>query len=324
VREEDIIDLFYPDTAADLDDCARVEDDRIVTTDALVEGTHFRLDWSSPEDLAVKLWAVNLSDIAASGGEPDWCVLSLGLPPTIEPDFLRRFAAALRAELRRDDCRLVGGDTFRAPVLLLSLTLSGRLERSPREPPRYLGRQGARPGDSLYVSGEPGLSQLGYLYLAGERPPPADPEQDPQYLAAVHRHRRPEARLAWARILRRHSEVHAMMDVSDGLYPDLQRLAAASRSLLEIDWRRLPLPAVARERVAAHPQSSDDLTDAQWRELALTSGEELELLFAATPGLTFEFPCTEIGRVVAADASDPGIRLNGAPWPVPPRWFQHF
>lgn len=350
MRESEIIALFLSDSAdvgQPLDDCARLDSGTIVTTDALVESTHFRLDWSGPEDLAIKLWNVNKSDIAASGGEPDWCLLNLGLPAHLDDDWLRIFAQVLRTQLKQDNARLLGGDTFRSPHLVLSLTLAGRLTDNPIQSggrPRQLTRDGSRPGDAIYVTGCPGLSLLGYQILSGLRPEiKATGPSQALHAAAIERHLRPRARLEWARLLRVNPSVHCMLDLSDGLYADLIRLAAANPMLIyEIDWHRLPVP----------DGPTADLTDEQLRELALSSGEELELLFAAPPGLRLEFPCTEIGRVIDAVEPEmaqsaaalhraeseperkdlPGtneqparrVLLNGAPWGEPPQWFQHF
>ena len=362
MRESDIIALFAPEipqtkfktslpdqnasprdsaTLANLDDCARIDAETIVTTDTLVESTHFRLDWSAPEDLACKLWNVNLSDIAASGGEPEWCLLNLGVPAHISDDWLRRFAVALRTELNADlhtelnadlstesvqsqlkarPVRLLGGDTFRAPHLVLTLTLAGRLPVATQPEPRQITRSGGRADDGIYVTGAPGLSLLGYEILSGRRPEIST--NDPVHAAAIARHLRPRARMAWSRELRDIPEIHSMLDVSDGVYADLIRLAAANPKLsFEIDWERLPLPAVLAQSPSFSEQRLPEL-----RELVLASGEELELLFTAPPGLTLAFPCTEIGRVGETTERDPADRvlLKGAPWTAPPRWFQHF
>ncbi|MCR9141544.1 MAG: thiamine-phosphate kinase [bacterium] len=407
MRESDIIALFFSRadrSGVPQDDCARIDAQHIVTTDAVVEGTHFRRDWSGPEDLAIKLWNVNLSDIAASGGDPDWCLLNLGLPANIGDDWLRAFARQFRRECERDGGRLVGGDTFRSSQITLSLTLAGSLWRSDEATDyRYLDRAGGAPGDAIYVTGAPGLSLLGYELLLGAdarnssgasraakttqnsdiglsniaqalreqsaRRGSNHPDASALYRAAVERHLRPRARLAESRSLRSNPLVRSMLDLSDGLYADLLRLAEANPGLrYTIDCDRLPLPGVGVPDVSNSPgsldssDSSDSYSDGReirsaWRtlldagactaadlqRLALGSGEELELLFSAKPGLDFAFPCAEIGRVTALDSSpspseSPGARqaadadaeervlLRNSAFETRdrPQWFQHF
>jgi thiamine-monophosphate kinase len=391
MRETDIISLFFsrgaqdpktsarnhasrlksasePESASESDlprdDCARLDSATIVTTDSLAEGTHFRRDWSGPEDLAIKLWNVNVSDIAASGGDPEWCLLNLGLPSDTGDDWIREFAEALTAEVERDGGRLVGGDTYRSSLLTLTLTLAGKLPKnhddSARPPARsakqsnahdaashrYIDRRGARPDDAIYVTGAPGLSLLGYEILSGRRTRiTKHGAHRALYQAAVERHLRPRARLAWSRTLRKNADLHSMMDLSDGLYADLLRLVEANPGLrYEIDCALLPLSDLRQERDVTpgdggHPASPDEvraalaaceITEDGWRELALASGEEFELLFSAPPGLRFEFPCTQIGRI-SADLEGPAggpaserLRLLNAPIKQTPRWYQHF
>ena len=328
MQEARIIDLFLPagdgsnrrDPGA-LDDCAQVDEQTIITTDALVEGTHFRRDWSGPEDLAIKLWAVNCSDIAASGGEPDWCVLNLGVSADTSDEWLERFAQTLRAEITRDGGELVGGDSFRAPQIYLSLTLAGRLVNQ-----RRMTRSAARAGDLIFLTGHTGLSQLGYQLLTdGEQKMAQTTTLFPFAMdsallaAALERHRRPRARLEWSRQLREDTGVHAMLDVSDGLYADLGRLAGANPDLqFTLDCAALPAPV----NFTTNNKTAE--TESRYLELLLNSGEELELLFTASDD--FVPPgdwCTPIGRVSAAE-SQRRVILENAPWPEPPAGFQHF
>src|SRR4051812_22116178 len=126
----------------------------VVTQDALVEGVHFRLDWTSPRDLGYKAAAVNLSDLAAAGADPLGLVVSLGAPPETGVDDL----VALYEGLNEPGVDVVGGDTVRAERLYLSVTALGQSERVP-------GRAGAEPGDALVVSGPLGASAAGFLCL---------------------------------------------------------------------------------------------------------------------------------------------------------------
>ena len=299
MKENEIIELFHqPGDAARLDDCALIPpgEERVMlaTTDSMAEGTHFRLEWSAPEDLAAKLFQSNLSDLAASGGRPTTGLLSLGLPAEHEPDFIRRFAGELSAQFREHNARMVGGDTFRARSMVLSLTLLGTALRN-------LTRDGGQPGDALYVSGSLGLS------LAGLRLLPARDGVDEFHIAdaalrdeALNKHLRPRARAQWGRLLAADESVHAAMDVSDGIAQDAPRLARASGLRLEIDLDALPL----------HPGLEDYFAPGD----AAQSGEEYELLFLADENFQAPFPCTRIGRALTNEeiASSP----DGEPGPV--------
>jgi thiamine-monophosphate kinase len=183
----------------------------VVTQDALVEGVHFRLDWTSWRELGYKAAAVNLSDLAASGAVPDGLVVSLGAPPETE---LSR-VLDLYEGLNEPGVPVVGGDTTRADRLYLSVTALGRSDRVP-------GRAGARAGDSLVVTGP--LGGAGAAFRAG-------------------RHARPPLRLEEGRRLARVAT--AMLDVSDGLARDAGHIAARSGVRCVIELERVPRGAEA-------------------------------------------------------------------------------
>jgi thiamine-monophosphate kinase len=189
------------------DDAARLGGDLVVTQDALVEDVHFRLDWISWRDLGWRAAAVNISDLAASGATPEALIVTLGAPP--ETDLapvveLYEGIAETRVPVR-------GGDTTRSDRVVLSVTALGR---SPRVP----GRGGARPGDTLVVTGA--LGAAGAAFRA-------------------QRYVRPPLRIAEGRELARHA--HAMLDVSDGLAVDAQHIANRSGVRCVIDLDRVPL-----------------------------------------------------------------------------------
>ncbi len=306
-NEEEIISLFSRESRQDgslppafQDDCALLNASTLLTTDSMVENTHFRLATSTPESLAMRLFHSNLSDVISSGGDAIWMLLNLGLPNHLPYDWPAQFATELlnQAELFR--VPLLGGDTFRAPYLHLSLTMGGKVAR-------HLTRAGAKRGDSLYVTGTPGLSLLGFLQLNGkieladtilekqDRAQFTSPEWNPEYpisirSAAIKRHQSPTARVRWGQILRDDPYVSAMMDLSDGILADLPRMARASRLLVQVNLEKLPIPS---------PISSF-LTP----EFALAGGEDYELLFFAKGGFVPTFPCTQIG--VAIDNHAPG------------------
>ena len=196
--------------ARGLADDAAVLGDLVFTHDMLVEGVHFRAD-DAPEDVAWKLLAVNLSDLAAKGAVPLGVLLGY---PLSDGDWDAAFVRGLSAALAHFDVALLGGDTVRGPRVI-SLTAIGRSAHAP-------SRAGAEAGDALYVTGIIGRAGLG---LAG------DPDHADAYL-------RPLPRLAEGQALAPH--VHAMMDVSDGLLIDARRMADASGLAVEIDLDAVP------------------------------------------------------------------------------------
>jgi thiamine-monophosphate kinase len=266
VNESDLLALLRPlathPAARGLMDDAAVLGDLVFTHDVLVEGVHFLPD-DPPQDVAWKLLAVNLSDLAAKGAVPVGVLLGY---PLSDDDWDRAFVAGLGEALAAFDVPLLGGDTVRAPRVL-SLTALGR---SAVAPPR----SGARAGDALYVTGVIGRAGLG---LKG----------DPEHLAA---YRRPTPRLAEGQALA--PFVHAMMDVSDGLLIDAQRMAVASKLALEIN-----LDAV--------PHLGEIMA-------AVTAGDDYELLFAAAPDTPLSVPATRIGTFSAGA----GLTLRNRNGPV--------
>jgi thiamine-monophosphate kinase len=188
-------------------DAAQLAEGLVVTQDALVENVHFRLDWISWRDLGFRAAAVNLSDLAASGAEPDGLVVSLAAPPeTRAEDVVELYEGIAEAGVP-----VVGGDTTEAPVVMLSVTALGRSERVP-------GRAGARAGDVLVVTGP--LGGAGAAFRRQE------------YI-------RPPLRLAEGRRLAK--TAHAMLDISDGLAADAAHIARRSGVRCVIDLERVPL-----------------------------------------------------------------------------------
>ena len=231
--------------------------DIVLTYDLLAQGVHFLGD-EPPGDIARKLVAVNLSDLAAMGARPVGVLLGLALTGAEDDAWLAAFTAGLAQACARWSAPLLGGDTVRGvATLTLGLTALGAVL-----PGAALGRARAQPGDHLYVTGNIGDASLGlavarggYLNLAPEA-----------RAALLARYRGPEPRLAFGAALAGHAT--ACMDVSDGLLIDAERLAAASGIQLVVRLAALPVSRIA-EAVRA---------DA----LALaTGGDDYELLFTA-------------------------------------------
>ena len=188
-------------------DAAELPGGRVVTQDALVEGVHFRLDWISWRDLGFRAAAVNLSDLAASGAEPEGLVVTLAA----RSDTAVADVVELYEGLREAGVPVIGGDTSAGDRLMLSVTALGRSERIP-------GRGGARPGDALVVTGPLGGAGAAFRRQSYVRPP---------------------LRLEEGRRLA--ATAHALIDVSDGIARDAGHLAARSGCRLVIDLERVPL-----------------------------------------------------------------------------------
>jgi thiamine-monophosphate kinase len=253
----------------------------VVTTDTLVEGVHF-LPTDPAQDVAWKLVATNLSDLAAKGAVPEGILLNY---PLGDDAWDRAFLEGLADILTAHDTRLIGGDTVTLPPgapRILTVTAFGSDAAAP-------ARAGAKPGDALYVTGTIGDAGAG-LAIALGKPGPAE------LLAA---YRRPQPRLADGRRLARH--VHAMMDVSDGLLIDAARMALASGLAVAIDLAAVPLSDAYRA------YSGD-------RVAAATAGDDYQLLFAAPED--FATDATRIGAFFTGS----GLVLHdaGTPVPLPP------
>jgi thiamine-monophosphate kinase len=248
-------------------------DGLVATTDLLVEGVHFRRDWTSWRDLGYKAVAVNLSDLAALGAEPLGLLVGLGLPR----DTHETAIVELYEGLAEGGAPVLGGDLTAADELVISVSALGRSERVP-------GRAGAVPGDLLIVTGELGAAAAG-LYalqhgLAG-------------FDDLVDRQRRPPLRLEEGRRLSRFA--HALVDLSDGLIADARRIADRSGCRLVIDVEAVPRPARVKQ-VADLPF---------W-----TLGEDYELLAALTPedARVSGFPI--VGRVEEGSGVEPDLPLG--------------
>jgi thiamine-monophosphate kinase len=188
-------------------DAARLGDGLVVTQDALVEGVHFRLDWLDWRELGFRAAAVNLSDLAASGADPEALLVSLVAPGEIEAGQIVELYEGI-AETGVD---VVGGDTNAGPLVVLGVTAVGRSDRVP-------GRAGAEPGDALVVTGPLGAAGAAFRRGAYVRPP---------------------LRLAEGRRLG--ATAHALLDISDGIAVDAGHLARRSGVRAVVDLERVPL-----------------------------------------------------------------------------------
>lgn len=263
--------------------------DTVATMDAMVAGVHFLSD-DPPDLIARKLLRVNLSDLAAKGARPAFVMLAAAFPYGTAKLWLRAFADGLKQDLDHYGVVLIGGDTVSTPgPLTLTLTALGRVVAG-----RGLLRSGARPGDEIWVSGSIGDGALGLRAIRGELVGLG--EAHGGVLADRYRLPRPRTGLG-PRLI---GLASAAMDVSDGLVQDLGHICRASSVTAEIHAPLVPLSTAAGAAIAA---------DQSLLALALTGGDDYELLFTAPPraaadilGLATEVavPVARIGRITEA------------------------
>jgi thiamine-monophosphate kinase len=254
------------------DDAAVIRPERgaedVLTTDSLIEGVHFRREWTSAAAIGHKALAVNLSDIAAMGATPRACLLSLAAPsdfPLADFDELIDGFASLATAAA---CPLIGGNLTRSPgPLVVDVTAVGTVR-----PRRLLRRRGAAPGHRLYVTGEVGSAAAGLEILrAGKsRADLTGPEAQ-----CVARHDTPVPRLRFAAIVAKTAAASACIDLSDGLADAARRLAEAAEAGVTLAASALPLNPAARscfEQQGLEPAMA-----------AILGGEDYELAFAVAP-----------------------------------------
>lgn len=270
------------------DDCAVIRRGEglveLVTTDTLIDKVHFDLAWHEPRLLGRKAAAVNLSDVAAMGGRPRYCLLSLALPVDFTENWFEQFMAGFMASLTEHGTILIGGDTVKSEGgYVISVTVMGEGRED-----QILLRSAARPGDLLMVSGSLGNAAAG-LELC--RRGLAASDDDWRELVAAHLDPSPE--IVLGRLLAASGLVNGMMDVSDGLATDLAHLCRESGVGAEIDSASIP---IAPEVVAAGAAlGCEPLT---W---ATSGGEDYRLLFTVPPGAVealLELVRTKLGRAI--------------------------
>ena len=289
------------------DDCAVLRpgynQDTLVSTDMLVEGTHFLREDIPPFDLGWKSAAVNLSDIAAMGGKPTGTFLSLALPAGLPVAWIEAFLDGYAELSKRFDVPLLGGDTTASPDrICINVTVLGECPCG-----RSRLRSSAAVDDLICVTGPLGDSAAGLkAILEGV-------ERDADVQTLIDRHYRPMPRVAEGQELRLNLGVHAMMDISDGIGSDLQHILDASEVGAQIDRSAIPL-SLSLKRVCAR-QGWDPLA------LALGGGEDYELLFTCTrqAEMLSCVPHFVIGRITKRSYSSSSA---GADWRI--SGFDHF
>lgn len=228
----------------------------VVSVDTMVEGVHFFPE-VSPANLAHKLTAVNLSDMAAMGAEPRWATLALSLPHQ-DNDWLAEFSQSLDQISTEFGLQLVGGDTTQGP-LILTMQVMGLVEQG-----SALRRNGARPGDDIYVSGAIGDAALALASLQGKAS-----LDEAAFKKVIKRLETPVPQLKLGRALR--GVGTSCIDISDGLIAELEHIAQNSQVAMKIDIDQVPVSDSYRQYVSAGGAL----------DLALTGGDDYQLLFTA-------------------------------------------
>jgi thiamine-monophosphate kinase len=273
------------------DDAAVVAapDSRVVaTSDVLVEGRHFRRDWSSALEIGRKAAAQNLADVVAMGARPTALLLGLAAPPDLPAQWVLDLADGLAQECALVGATVVGGDVVRSDVVVLAVTALGDLEG--REPVR---RSGAMPGDVVAVAGRLGWAAAGLAVLGrGFR--------SPRVLVAAHRVPEPPYAAGRAAAL---AGARSMIDVSDGLVRDAGHLADASGVVLDLRSAALRIDAPVAEAAAAF-----NLDPLAW---VLGGGEDHALLATFPPGVALPDGFVAIGKV---RAGTPAVLVDGEPY----------
>lgn len=266
-----------------------------ISVDSMVEGIHFKTQWSSAHDVGFKLIQSSVSDLAAMGATPWVIVIALSVPSDCSDNWLVGLWEGIDAACNETGTSVIGGDTTSSPGgIHLSATVLGR------NAGRVLKRGGAQEGDHVYITGNLGLSAAGLELLQTKG------RVDEESLL-LESHLRPRARVGWGRWLVEEPRVHSCADISDGLLQDLGHIARASGRSMEIWAESLPVDP-------SFMMWSNSWSMERRAVFMATGGEDYELVFTASPGI--EFPAsmegvsiTEIGRVTSD--GDPGVRLLG-------------
>ncbi len=311
------------------DDAAAVEVAplALVTTDSLVEGVHFRRDWTPARLLGRKALAVNLSDIAAMAGVPRHATVSLSLPPDVPWAFVDELYDGLLERSAETGVNIVGGNLCAGPGIVIDVTLLGQGARVVR-------RSGALPGDQLAVTGTLGSAAQGLKLLAqGAR---LDSEGNlvstglwtetsaNAVTACLRAQLDPRPPLAFARALADRDLVHAAIDVSDGLSGDLWQLCEASGLACALEFAEIPVDPQVSQLVRSG--GGDALS------LALHGGEDYQLLLAAAPerladlkelAAIFNTPFTVLGQF-REGAPSAFLRVGGRHMPLDRVGYDHF
>ncbi|MBI4468169.1 MAG: thiamine-phosphate kinase [Acidobacteria bacterium] len=283
-----------------------------ITTDQLVEDVHFSMEYTDPRCLGRKSMAVNLSDLAAMGAEPEFALLSLAVPRNSDREVTDEVLRGIEERSREFGVVLIGGDLSATPDRwVINITALGKCDFG-----AAIRRDGAKAGDQVWVSGALGGAKAGLELLRhGER---LDTASSEEVRGLILTQLDPTPRVALGRVLAEHRLASAMIDISDGLSTDLTHICEESGVGAVLELSSLPIAGL-------DPRSGFPTMD-----MALHGGEDYELLFTVAPdhvealkSLVSGFPITRIGEIT----DRPGMILledNGERRPLLPLGFDHF
>lgn len=281
----------------------------VLTCDWFLEGTHFLPDWHPSDSIGWKCLARATSDVAAMAGQPRCFLLSLALPEARTGRWLNGFLQGLRRASVVLRCPIAGGDTTSNDQVLIHVTVIGEVRRG-----HALLRSGARPGDIIFVTGRLGEAEYGLRLIQQRRGRIRTSD------SRLRKHLYPNPRLTAAAKLAQLELPTAMMDLSDGLSTDLRRLCAASGVGAQIEVRRLPGPAIARNDRATFSSV----------ELASHGGDDYELLFTVAkknldrvPKAVDGLKLTRVGAITANKTIEI-LGANGQAKPLPNKGWDPF
>lgn len=314
----------------------------LATTDSQVEGVHFLSQFAAPADIGRKSVAVNVSDIAAMGGIPTYCLVSLILPKTLQEDYADQLYDGIIEECRRYDIQIIGGNISTGRELVIGISMLGKAI-----PSQLLLRKGAKPGDKILVTGSLGGAAAG-LQLLLKNPSPALPipplsgrehVASPPYkgelegviarndkeIALLSRLFTPTPRLQEARIIAGKQRATSMIDISDGLGADLNHICESSKVGARIYEEKIPVTDTVGE-------VAEKLKKNLW-ELALNGGEDYELCFTVPEsevvGIISEVKqqtgtdVSVIGEILPEDQGKWLVLKNGKTVPLPAEGWDH-
>ncbi len=290
---------FHPDLLVGIgDDTAviRQNDERalLATCDIQVQNQHFRLENITPYQLGRRAMAVNLSDIAAMGGTPTFALVSLAFPKSFPVSHFDALFQGMRDQLAEFSAFIIGGNLSQSrEELIIDITLLGEVKTQ-----HLLTRSHAKPGDRIWVTGQPGVSAAGFQCLEkyGKNYPA-------QFSALVQKHLQPIPRIKLAQLLAQTGYITAMIDISDGLYSDLDHICGMSQVSAKLYPENFSCPA--------EKGIIEKILEQNWINLALHGGEDYELLFTCKKATPFEkiqaisrdlnIQITEIGEIMPPD-----------------------
>lgn len=282
---------------------------QLATVDSLIQDVHFSLGITSWKELGWKALAVNLSDIAAMGGVPRYALVSLALPDHTEVDDVTALYKGMIELAQQFEVAIVGGDTSRAPMVSVTITVLGSTRNK-----HILTRSAAKPGDKIAVTGYLGGAAAGLEMLTNQLQ--FDPEAA-TYLRDVFLH--PWPRIVEGQLLVEQG-VKTAIDISDGLIADLKHICKASQVSARVEIDRVPVQPAVKANFGDKAL-----------ELALSGGEDYELLFTASAEVIAKVkevvscPVTVIGEIVADKVGEVTlVDINGNPFNLRKTGWEHF